>query len=479
MFLRGFQLCADGVKMEIDLNSTSLASSSNVTLLDNFYPGIEADVRDYRVSVFGAGYVGCVSAACLSHDGFAVIAVDPDRFKVERLAQGQAPIVEPGLSDLLSHARKADLLTATHSASEAVNATDISFCCVGTPSLADGTLNTDHVRQACEDFGKELRHKVAFHIVVMRSTILPGTMEELVIPVLERASGKIAGRDFGVAYYPEFLRESTAIADYYKPGAIVFGQYEEDTRSIDALKALVSHIGVTPHVVAMRCAEIVKYANNCWHAVKISFSNEIGNICKAKNIDSHVVMDVLCADTRLNISKAYMKPGFAYGGSCLPKDLRALTALGRMLNVPTPVLDAMRVANTLQINHARALVESAGHEKIGFIGITFKADTDDIRESPMLELVEAFLGKGKDIAVYDPNVARDAEGGRNFLKHIAPLLRDSIKEVVAASGVIVIGNKYPGLKDAIEAAGKPVTVIDLARIEMPDNKNMIYHGLCW
>ncbi|MEK1895455.1 MAG: nucleotide sugar dehydrogenase [Rhizobium sp.] len=463
--------------MELELNSVRLASKQKVAVLDNYYPS--AEVRPYRVSVFGAGYVGCVSSACLSKDGFAVVAVDPDRFKVERLAGGLAPIVEPGLDELLQQAHANDLLSATHSAIDAINDTDISFCCVGTPSQSDGSLNTDHVRQVCDDIGKALRHKADFHIIVMRSTILPGTMEELVIPTLEKASGKIAGRDFGVAYYPEFLRESTAIADYYKPGAIVFGQYADDTRSIDALKSLVRHIDVTPHVIPMGCAEIVKYASNCWHAVKISFSNEIGNICKAKNIDSHVVMDVLCSDTRLNISRAYMKPGFAYGGSCLPKDLRALTALGRAMNVPTPVLDAARLANAVQIDHARSLVDAASHETIGFIGVTFKADTDDLRESPLLELVEGFLGKGKDVWIYDPHVARDPSQGRNFLKHIAPLLHDSIKDVIAACEVIVVGNTYPGLKDAIETAGKLVTVIDLARIDRPENRNVIYHGLCW
>ncbi|WP_431323913.1 nucleotide sugar dehydrogenase [Rhizobium sp. YTU87027] len=463
--------------MEIELNSAHPAAKQKVTVLDDYYPS--AETGRYRVSVFGAGYVGCVFSACLSKDGFAVIAVDPDRFKVERLAEGEPPIVEPGLDELLHAAHAIDLLSATHSAADAINDTDISFCCVGTPSLPDGTLNTNYVRQVCEDIGKALRHKADFHIVVMRSTILPGTMEELVIPTLEKASGKIAGRDFGIAYYPEFLRESTAIADYYRPGAIVFGQYADDTRSIAALKTLVRHIGVTPHVIPMRSAEIVKYANNCWHAVKISFSNEIGNICKAKNIDSHVVMDVLCSDTRLNISRAYMKPGFAYGGSCLPKDLRALTALGRSMNVPTPILDAARLANTMQIDHARSLVDGASHEAIGFIGVTFKADTDDLRESPLLELVEGFLGKGKDVSIYDPNVARDANQGRNFLKHIAPLLKDTIKDVIARSEVIVVGNKYPGLIDAIETAGKPITVIDLARIEEPENKSVIYHGLCW
>ena len=227
--------------MEKYLNSVSLASRNSVSILENFRPEIEPDGRDYRVRVFGPGYVGGVLAVCLSQDGFAVLAVDPVWFKVGCLARGQAPIAEPGLSDLLSYAHKTDLLTMTRSTAEAINTSDISFCCVGTPSLVDGTLNTDHVRQVCENSGEALRHKVAFHILVMRSTILPVTMQELVIPILERASRKTAERDFGVVSYPEFLREITAIADYYKPGAIVFGQYEGDTRSIDALKVLVSH----------------------------------------------------------------------------------------------------------------------------------------------------------------------------------------------------------------------------------------------
>ena len=227
--------------MENYISSTSLASRNSFSILENIHPKIEPDGRDYRVSIFGAGYVRYVSAGCLSRDGFAVLAVDTDWFKVECPAEGQAPIVEPGLSDLLSYVHKTDLLTATRSAAEAINTSDISFCCVGTPSLVDGTLNTDHVRQVCENSGEALRHKVAFHILVMRSTILPVTMQELVIPILERASRKTAERDFGVVSYPEFLREITAIADYYKPGAIVFGQYEGDTRSIDALKVLVSH----------------------------------------------------------------------------------------------------------------------------------------------------------------------------------------------------------------------------------------------
>ena len=255
--------------MEKYLNSVSLASRNSVSILENFRPEIEPDGRDYRVRVFGPGYVGGVLAVCLSQDGFAVLAVDTDWFKVECPAEGKAPIVEPGLSDLLSYACKTDLLTATRSTAEAINTSDISFCCVGTPSLFDGTLNTDHVRQVCEDIGKALRHKVAFNILVMRSTILPVTMKELVIPILERASGKTAERDFGVVFYPEFLREITAIADYYKPRAIVFGQYEGDTRSTDALKVLVSHTCGDNNLRCVRTNRKRRARASVWHSVSI------------------------------------------------------------------------------------------------------------------------------------------------------------------------------------------------------------------
>jgi len=433
-----------------------------------------------HVSVFGAGYVGCVSAACLSNDGFRVVAVDPDSFKVARLAMGEAPIVEPNLDEYLHKAHLNDMLSATVSAEEAIATTNVSLCCVGTPSLSDGTLNTDYVKQVATDIGRALRIKDEFHVVVMRSTILPGTMEDIVIPALEQASGKIAGVDFGVAYYPEFLRESSAIADYYKPGAIVFGQFADDTRSIEVLKSMVAHIGVVPHVIPMRSAEIVKYVNNCWHAVKISFANEIGNLCKAKDIDSHIVMDVVCADTRLNVSRAYMKPGFAYGGSCLPKDLRAMSALGRKMDVPTPMLDGVRAANLVQIDRAKRLISGTNKNRIGFIGITFKTDTDDMRESPMLSLVESFIGSGKEITIYDPNVVTEEGGGRNYMHHIAPRVRASFSDVIENSDVVVVGHKYAGLSGALEKASQPLVVVDLARVEVPNKSgSLTYHGLCW
>ncbi|TYC64042.1 nucleotide sugar dehydrogenase [Stappia sp. BW2] len=433
----------------------------------------------FSISVVGAGYVGCVSAACLCNDGYNVVAMDVSATTIERLANGKSPIIEPGLDELIAAGHEKGTLKATTDIEEAVRSTNMTFCCVGTPSLPNGTLNTGYVKQVSEDIGRVLRDKDEFHIVVMRSTILPGTMEEVVLPALAETSGKVPGVDFGVAYYPEFLRESTAIDDYYSPGAIVFGQYGDDTRSIDALKSLVAHIPVVPHVIPMRSGEIVKYANNCWHAVKISFANEIGNLCKSKDIDSHDVLEVLCADTRLNISKAYMKPGFAFGGSCLPKDLRALTGFGRLNNVPTPMLDAAYSANLLQIDRAKKLVNNAGKNNVGFMGVTFKENTDDLRESPMVELVETFLGKGKQINIYDPNVVKTENGGRNYLPHIAPLVCDTIDDVVARSEIVVIGNKYPGLAESLSASNKELTVIDLARVSMTSTANLTYHGLCW
>ncbi|HEY4203193.1 MAG TPA: nucleotide sugar dehydrogenase [Devosiaceae bacterium] len=432
------------------------------------------------ISVIGAGYVGCVSAGCLTNDGVHVIAVDVDPYKIEKLNNGNAPIFEPGLDALISKGREVGLLSATTDIADGVLKSNVSLVCVGTPSREDGSLDTRYVEQVAQQIGAALRGKDDFHVVVMRSTILPGTMEKIVLPALANFSGKIPGVDFGVAYYPEFLREGTAIDDYYAPGAIVLGQYDQDTRSIDLLKEICASLPVSPHVIPMRSAEIVKYTNNCWHAVKTSFANEIGNLCKANGIDSHEVMDVVCADTRLNISRAYMRPGFAYGGSCLPKDLRALAHLGRISNVATPVLDATRMANEIQLERALTMVKKTGKKKVGIVGLTFKANTDDLRESPMLTLTEALLGAGFEISVYDPNVASVDDGGRNYLPHIAKLLRQEASDVIGESDVVVIGNKYDGVAAAIANASNEIEIVDLVRMPISGaGENVKYDGLCW
>ena len=432
-----------------------------------------------RVSIFGAGYVGCVSAACLVGDGFPVMVVDPDTRKIATIAAGNSPIYEPGLDDIIRDGAASGELQATSDFSQAVSETDISLCCPGTPSRDDGSLETNYVETVAVQIGSALKHKDEFHTVVVRSTILPGTVEAVVIPALEKYSGKKAGIGFGVAYYPEFLREGTAIADYRQPGAIVFGQYKDDVRSIEALRVLCASIPVQPRVIPLRSAEIVKYTNNCWHAVKISFSNEIGNLCKSANIDSHEVMDVLCSDTRLNISKAYMKPGFAYGGSCLPKDLRALRHFGKMANIATPVLDAAVEANEHQLNRAIQLVKNAGNRKIGILGITFKADTDDLRESPMVSLAESLLGTGYELAIYDPNVSAKNAGGRNYISHLAGFMKSTAGEVVSSSDTIVIGNGAKQNQSALLSATGGKKIIDLVRVTMTMPKELHYEGLVW
>lgn len=432
-----------------------------------------------KISVFGAGYVGCVSAACLAKDGFPVIVVDPDQFKMRALSQGKSPIYEPGLSEIIGQAYKDKILSASDDYISAVLNSDISFCCPGTPSREDGSLDTSYVKLVSEQIGDAIMQKNDFHIVVMRSTILPGTVEAIVLPALEAHSGKKAGVGFGLVYYPEFLREGTAIDDYNKPGAIVLGQFEDDRRSIDMVMELCKHIAVEPHIIPIRSAEIVKYTNNCWHAVKISFANEIGNLCKSVGIDSHVVMDVVCADTRLNISKAYMKPGFAYGGSCLPKDLRALRQFGKTNNVATPVLDAAFAANEYQLDRAFRMVKRTGAKKIGMLGITFKQDTDDLRESPLVILAEKLMGKGYELSIFDPNVTAEHDGGRNFIPHLAKFMKNSPLEVIECCDAVVVGIRNDENKQALNNAPAHMKIIDLVRIPINVPAGVHYEGLVW
>ncbi|MGL3107815.1 nucleotide sugar dehydrogenase [Bradyrhizobium sp. BR 1432] len=304
-----------------------------------------------KISVFGIGYVGTVSAACLARDGHEVVAVDVNQEKVDILNEGLSPIVEPWLCENIDAAVRAGRLKATTDPLAAVSSTDVSLICVGTPSQENGSLETAFVSRVAQEIGEGLRKSTNFHSVVMRSTMLPGTMEELIIPMLERSSGKQAGRDFGVAYFPEFLREGTAIGDYDNPGAIVFG-VEDDPQTLRRLMDIHEKFSVAPQIMSIRAAEAVKYANNAWHATKISFANELGLLCKAMGVDSHEVMKALVSDTKLNISPAYLKPGFAFGGSCLPKDVSALRHAGRMVDIDTPLLDAVLQANENQIRSA-------------------------------------------------------------------------------------------------------------------------------
>jgi GDP-mannose 6-dehydrogenase len=314
---------------------------------------------------------------------------------------------------------------------------------------------------------------------------LPGTMDELVVPILERTSGLIAGEDFGVAYYPEFLREGTALKDYDSPGAVVLGVIEQDVVTLERLRLLNKGNNVIPIVVPLRTAEAAKYTNNCWHAVKISFANEIGNICKQSGIDSHVVMDILCSDTRLNISRAYLKPGFAYGGSCLPKDLRALRYHAKSLDVPTPMLESALASNTMQIDRAFNMIAQTGSRKIGLVGLTFKADTDDLRESPMVELAERLHGKGYSLLIHDPNLRSGSNStiangiAIQSIPHLEPFITTTVDEVVLNSDVVVLGKSDETSKMAHRMTNGHHTIFDLARIDTKLSSEGSYHGICW
>ena len=356
-----------------------------------------------RLSVFGLGYVGCVSAACFAREGHEVLGVDVNRTKVEIINGGKSPIVEAGVGELIGEMVARRKLRATTDPAEAVAASEISLVCVGTPSSPDGSLDLANVKRVCAEIGGALKTKRGPHTVVIRSTMLPGTVESVVVPTLEASSGRKAGRDFGVCINPEFLREGTSLKDFYSPPFTLIGADEEGAAA--SVRRLYAGIDAPILVVGVRTAEMIKYACNSFHALKVSFANEIGNLCKAFGIDSREVMDAFCLDTKLNLSPYYLKPGFAFGGSCLPKDLRALSRKAEMLGVDVPVLSAVLSSNRLQVERAVEMVLRTGKRRVGLLGLSFKAGTDDLRESPAVALVEALIAEGMELAIYDRNVA--------------------------------------------------------------------------
>jgi GDP-mannose 6-dehydrogenase len=436
-----------------------------------------------RISVFGLGYVGCVSAACLAHGGHRVIGVDVNPTKVDLINRGALPVVEPGLDTMIAEALKSGTLSATNDAAKAVNETDLSLVCVGTPSQPSGSLDLTYVARVCEQIGAALATKAERHVVVIRSTILPGTSKNLITPALEKASGKRVGEGFGLCHNPEFLREGTAVRDYYEPPKIVIGS--SDKEACAAVEVIYQDIKAPLIVTDIEVAELVKYADNCWHAVKVSFANEIGNIAKAVGVDSHRVMEIFCRDDKLNLSPYYLKPGFAFGGSCLPKDLRALAYAARQVDVPVPLLTATLESNRLQIKRGLELVMAAGGRKVGVLGFSFKAGTDDVRESPIIEVIEGLIGKGYDLKLYDRNVrlASLIGANREFLEtripHIARLMVDRIDDVLAHGDVIVVGNKAQEFKDVLGRLRNGQKVIDLVRIAEARCSDDHYQGICW
>jgi GDP-mannose 6-dehydrogenase len=437
-----------------------------------------------KISVFGLGYVGCVSTGCLAALGHEVIGVDVSPMKVDMINAGRSPIIEPELDDLIAEEVKAGRLRAVTEASEAVAASDVSLICVGTPSGENGNLDLAYVERVCQQIGQALARKEGYHVVVMRSTMLPGSTEEWVIPALERTSGRRAGQDFGVSFNPEFLREGTAVHDFYHPSFTLIGQYEG--RGAEIAADLYAGVDAPLLIVPLKVAEMVKYANNAFHALKVTFANEIGNICKQQGIDSHQVMDIFCMDKKLNLSPYYLKPAFAFGGSCLPKDLRALLYHGHHLDLSLPVLEAILPSNEHQVKIGIEMVRRTGKKKVGVLGFSFKAGTDDLRESPLVELIETLVGKGYQVMVYDKNVslARLHGANRAYIErevpHIASLMCSSMEKVLAESEVIVIGNKAPEFRQVFQQVRPDHTIIDLVRILKDiDHLDARYEGIGW
>jgi GDP-mannose 6-dehydrogenase len=435
-----------------------------------------------KLAVFGLGYVGTVSAACFARDGHEVVGVDPNPTKVEMINAGRTPVIEHGLGELVSDAVRRGKLRATSSTLEAVGETELSLICVGTPSEPNGSLDLRAVRAVSEEIGAALANMQRRHTVVLRSTVLPGTTRRIVVPALEATSRKVAGRDFGVCVNPEFLREGTAVRDFDSPPKTVIG--ENDEQSGELVATLYEPIDAPLIRLDVATAEMVKYADNAWHALKVGFANEVGNIAKALGLDSHRVMAVFCQDTKLNLSPAYLKPGPPFGGSCLPKDLRALTYLARSLDLEVPILGSILPSNRLQVDKALEMVLRTGKRRVAFLGLSFKAGTDDLRESPLVELVERLIGKGLELRIYDRNVHLASLTGANrefilhHIPHISRLMVTTMEEAIHEAEVVLIGNSDSEFKAVLSHPSRYV-VLDLVRIAGERTSDETYHGICW
>jgi GDP-mannose 6-dehydrogenase len=436
-----------------------------------------------KISIFGLGYVGTVSAGCLSGEGHEIVGVDPVPTKVDLINKGLSPIIEAEIGELVASNVKSGRLRATGDPAEAIHVTELSFVCVGTPSQANGNLDFRYIRRICEQIGQAIKDKAARHTVVIRSTILPGTMHDIVIPTLEEFSGKKAGTDFGVCHNPEFLREGSAVKDFHAPPKTVIG--ELDKASGDILAKLYEKLDAPLIRTDLETAEMVKYVDNCWHALKIGFANEIGNLCKAFNIDAHKVMDIFCQDKKLNISPAYLMPGFAFGGSCLPKDLRALSYKAKSNDLNLPILTSVLPSNEMQVSRGLQMIVDKGHKKVGVLGFSFKAGTDDLRESPMIDVIERLLGKGFDIRIYDKNVniASLVGANRDFIlnhiPHISRIMVDRMDAVLDHAETVVIGNRDPEFRRVPQSLRSGQVLVDFVRISDRRSEEGKYDGICW
>jgi len=436
------------------------------------------------ISIFGLGYVGAVTAACLAERGFRVLGVDVNPAKVEMINAGVTPIVEEKIGDIIKDVVQDNRLTATVDVQQAIAETNSSLICVGTPSRANGDLELTYVKRVAEQIGAALASKDEYHTVILRSTVLPGTTEDVVQPILEEFSGKQVSKDFGLCFNPEFLREGSSVKDFHAPPFTLVGTQHE--RDADVVRELYGWLDAEFLVEDIRTAEMVKYINNSYHAVKVAFANEVGRLCEALKIDSHAVMNIFCKDTKQNLSAYYLKPGYAFGGSCLPKDLRAILYKAKSADVDMELFQSTLTSNRTQIEAGIKAIERLKNRKVGLLGLSFKAGTDDLRESPMVTLVETLLGRGYEIRIFDENVSLSRLVGSNKayieqeLPHISEMLHESMEDVIAASDTIVIGNPDPRFADVARQVPPGKQVVDLVRI-VPEWLSGLdnYHGIGW
>lgn len=436
-----------------------------------------------KISIMGLGYVGSVTAACLAQKGHVVIGVDKDTAKVSMINEGVAPVIEDKLTELIQRAVRAKNLRAMTGASEAIGETEMTLVCVGTPGHVNGGIDMSHIERVSKEIGAILKDVQRYHLVVVRSTILPGTTRKKVIPLLEKYSGKQSGRDFGVAVNPEFLREATAVNDFYHPPKTVIGALKPEDAATVA--QLYHGIDAPLFKTEIPVAEMIKYCDNSFHALKVVFGNEIGLICKSLGIDSHQVMEIFCRDHQLNLSEAYLKPGFAFGGSCLPKDVKALTYLAKHKDLEVPLLNSLIPSNEALINQALQRILDTGQQRIGFLGMAFKAGTDDLRNSPIIALIEQLIGKGLDIRIYDHhvNLARLRGANKSFIEgcipHISRLMTEQMDEVLRHAQVLVIGNRNPSFGSIFGRLSSKQYVLDLVRIQAEIETAATYEGITW
>ncbi|HKV25983.1 MAG TPA: nucleotide sugar dehydrogenase [Candidatus Acidoferrum sp.] len=437
------------------------------------------------ISVFGLGYVGAVTSVCLAHKGNRVVGVDLNPFKVSQLKSGRTPIVEARVEEMAAEANRAQLLDATTEVHAAISNTNLSFICVGTPSRQNGKLDLSGVERVCAQIGAALKQKNSFHLIALRSTVLPGTTEQVVIPALEEASGKKAGTGFDVCFHPEFLREGTAVSDFFNPPFTVLGCNNRE--HLAPLRELYHWVSTKIYETAPGSAEMVKYVCNAFHGLKVSFANEVGTLCKAMGVDTEAVSQIFASDTQLNISPAYLKPGFAFGGSCLPKDLRGITYRAKELDLRLPLFESIMPSNTEHLDRAAEAILRKGKKKIGLLGLSFKPGTDDLRESSLVRLVKRMLGEGCQCKIYDQDVVlgRILGSNRDFIEdtipHIGSLLTQKAEEVIEFADVLIIGTKSIAAEKILKHLRPQTFVFDLVHLEK-DHRLMghgAYEGICW